>query len=228
MRRFVIGDIHGAHKALIQCFERSGFNRQTDLLICLGDLCDGWPEVGSVFDELLTVRNRVLLLGNHDNWLLEWFQKGEAPDIWLTQGGDITLGSIQSGDKKSYRELLENARLYYVLENSLFVHAGILTDIPLEKQDREIFLWDRSLIKQVLRMNHAGKSTKLTSYDTIYVGHTPTINFNELEPIVCCGVCMMDTGAGWPGGLLTIRDIDTGMNYSSNVVSELYPDFQGR
>ncbi len=52
-RRFVIGDIHGAHRALLQCFERSGFDRQNDLLICLGDLCDGWPDVDKVFDELL-------------------------------------------------------------------------------------------------------------------------------------------------------------------------------
>lgn len=42
MRRFVVGDIHGAHKALVQCLERSGFNRDEDFLVSLGDLCDGW------------------------------------------------------------------------------------------------------------------------------------------------------------------------------------------
>ena len=44
LRTFVIGDIHGAHKALIQCFERSGFDHSSDRLISLGDACDDCPD----------------------------------------------------------------------------------------------------------------------------------------------------------------------------------------
>lgn len=43
-RRLVLGDIHGAHKALIQVLERSKFDYENDLLIIIGDVCDGWPE----------------------------------------------------------------------------------------------------------------------------------------------------------------------------------------
>ena len=39
MKTFVIGDIHGAYKALLQCFERSGFDYEKDHLIVLGDVC---------------------------------------------------------------------------------------------------------------------------------------------------------------------------------------------
>jgi serine/threonine protein phosphatase 1 len=41
MRTFAIGDIHGAYKAMMQCFERSGFDYKKDHLIVMGDVCDG-------------------------------------------------------------------------------------------------------------------------------------------------------------------------------------------
>src|SRR5512145_2661891 len=141
MKRFVIGDIHGAHRALIQCFERSGFTPQEDLLICLGDLCDGWPEVDKVFDELLGIQNLVLILGNHDQWLLNWFLTGEAPDIWLMQGGETTISSFRKGVTPAQIKLIEQARLYYILDNNLFVHGGFLMNRPIDKQDKEILLW---------------------------------------------------------------------------------------
>jgi len=43
-RTLVIGDIHGAYKALVQCLERSGFDKEKDTLITIGDVCDGWHE----------------------------------------------------------------------------------------------------------------------------------------------------------------------------------------
>ncbi|HJZ41570.1 MAG TPA: metallophosphoesterase [Bacteroidales bacterium] len=228
MRRFVIGDIHGAHRAMVQCFERSGFDRENDLLICLGDLCDSWPDVDKVFEELLRIRNLTLLLGNHDQWLLDWFLTGESPDIWLMQGGDITVTAFKGGVPSRYVELLKSAGLYHILGNNLFVHGGFLPDRPIEQQDKEIFLWDRSLVKTALLHKHRGEDVKITRYNKVYVGHTPTINYSESKPIIACGVCMLDTGAGWPGGVLTIMDIDTGEYCSSDVVNDLYNEFKGR
>jgi serine/threonine protein phosphatase 1 len=72
MRTFVIGDIHGAYKALLQCFARAGFNYDRDRLIVLGDVCDGYWEVRQCIDELLKVKNFDLVIGNHDLWALDW------------------------------------------------------------------------------------------------------------------------------------------------------------
>jgi len=66
MKRFVIGDIHGGHKALLQCFERSGFNPEEDSLVVLGDVVDGWPEVKEVVDELIACKHVIPIIGNHD------------------------------------------------------------------------------------------------------------------------------------------------------------------
>ena len=65
-RRFVVGDIHGAHKALVQCLKRSNFNYEEDELICLGDVADGWTEVPELFDELLKIKKLIYIMGNHD------------------------------------------------------------------------------------------------------------------------------------------------------------------
>jgi serine/threonine protein phosphatase 1 len=228
MKRFVIGDIHGAYRALVQCFERSEFNKQTDLLICLGDLGDGWPDIDKVFEELLSIRNLVLLLGNHDVWLLNWFETGVAPETWLVQGGDITIKAYKSKVPAAHVALLRKAKLFYILDNNLFIHGGFLPGSPVEEQDKEVFLWNRSLVKEALYNKQLKKEVKLTNYNLVFVGHTPTINFNEIKPIITGGVCMMDTGAGWPGGMLTMMDIDTGEQFASDDVSELYSESKGR
>ena len=47
-KTFVIGDIHGAHKALVQVLKRAKFSYLSDTLIVLGDTCDGWYETRNV------------------------------------------------------------------------------------------------------------------------------------------------------------------------------------
>jgi serine/threonine protein phosphatase 1 len=223
MRRWVIGDIHGAHRALIQCLERSAFDAQNDLLICLGDLCDRWPEVDKVFETMLRVKNLVLLLGNHDQWALEWFLTGKAPEIWLMQGGNVTTGCYKNGIPESHIDLLKQAILFYEMDNKLFVHGGYDPDRDIHDQAREILLWDRSLIRAALKHAEMGEGIHLTPYDEVYVGHTPTINFGKTKPIAACEVYLMDTGAGWPGGVLSLMDIDNKSIYQSDPVDRLYP-----
>lgn len=55
-RTFAMGDIHGAHKALVQCLERCNFNNEIDTLIQLGDVADGWSETYECVEELLKIK----------------------------------------------------------------------------------------------------------------------------------------------------------------------------
>ena len=153
MSAFVIGDIHGAHKALMQCIERSGIEPESDALICLGDVADSWPEVPQCFDTLLEFRNLIYVIGNHDEWLLEWFKTGYAPAIWTSQGGIATLEAYQKllitrdFDRiKKHQHLLEHAFTYYVdADNNLYLHGGFDWHIPLEQNSRFQLIWDRHL-----------------------------------------------------------------------------------
>jgi serine/threonine protein phosphatase 1 len=227
-RQYVIGDIHGAHKALLECFEKASFDRDQDLLICLGDICDGWPEVNKVFDELLTVRNLVYILGNHDKWALDWFINHNVPPVWTKQGGNATIESYEGKVPGSHAKLLSEASLFYRLGNKVFVHGGFNPEIPLEQQEENTFLWDRKLVHRAIELHDDTVSRRITGYDEVYVGHTPTINFGSLEPVRVCEVIIMDTGAGWPGGVLTMMDIDSGEIFQSSPVDSLYPDYSGR
>lgn len=221
-RRFVIGDIHGAFKALKQVLKRASFDPERDLLISLGDLCDRWPETDKVIDLLLTVSNRIVLLGNHDYWAREWFLTGKAQGIWIAQGGSDTMDAYPDGVPSTHVTLLQEALPFYEMDHRLFVHGGYPPGTDIRVHKPEVLLWDRSLIKAALEKERHGGGGKLTPYQEVYVGHTPTVNFGSATPIRACEVVMMDTGAGWPGGVLTMMDVDSGTVFQSEVVSDLY------
>jgi len=228
-RTFVIGDIHGAFRALQQCFERAEFDNDNDMLICLGDVCDSWPEVDKVIDKLLGVKTFVLIEGNHDQWALDWFISGTAQSIWTNQGGDATITSYKEKEiPAAHIEFLQSALPYFVSGNKLFVHGGIIPGIPLEKQDRGIFAWDRSLISSAMILKDSGRERNLTGYDEVYIGHTPTLKYGEKVPVKACEIYMMDTGAGWPDGVLTIMDTNAKETYKSDIMSRIYKGIKGR
>jgi len=227
-RSFVIGDIHGAYPALRQCLELCKFDYNSDLLICLGDVCDGWPQVKESVEELLKIRNLIYIMGNHDEWALNWFQTGIIKEFWKSQGGTSTINSYAGGIPENHIGLLQNAHDYFLQNNRLFVHGGIELDRSMEKQNREIFLWNRSLVQTAILLTATDECTELGSFKEIFVGHTPTLNFNSLVPVKYCNVWLMDTGAGWHGGYLSIMDINSGKIFQSDPVNLFYPDFKGR
>ncbi len=227
LRTFVIGDIHGAHRALSQCFERSGFDPESDRLIALGDSCDGWPDVYEVMETLAGLPNRVYILGNHDQWALEWARTGQAAPVWLYQGGEACLEAYPEGMPESHLQILETALLYYEEDGLLFTHGGFDPGIPLDRQGPETFLWDRELAWQAATRGDEGGTAGLTSYRQVYLGHTPTTNFGSSIPIRGGKIILMDTGAGWQG-CLSLMNIETGEWFQSDPVPELYPGIQGR
>lgn len=226
MKRYVIGDIHGACKALLQCLERSNFDYEKDVLICLGDVCDGWPETNQSIDELLKIKSLTFLLGNHDYWTLQWALHGKASDLWLSQGGTGTIKSYPEGMPQRHIKFLQNAPYYHILENKLFVHAGIDPMKPIEDQERDILLWDRQLFTKAMNRRLKGNNDPFTTYDEIFIGHTPIHRYN-LKPIKASEIWFMDTGAGW-NGALSMMNIDTKEVFTSDKVETMYPAGSGR
>lgn len=223
-RVFVMGDIHGAYRALRQCLERSEFDYDKDRLICLGDVCDGWPETKASVDELLRIKNLIYILGNHDWWTLEWMLSGRAEEDWYNQGGKATIRSYQDNIPRDHMAFLSKAKLHYVYHNKLFVHAGIDPLRPIEEQDLNTFIWDRNLASIALDLYGKSVDDKLSSYDEIYIGHTP---IPYPTPIKSFEVWLMDTGAGW-SGVLSMMNIETKEIFSSDPVPLLYPGVEGR
>lgn len=220
MRRLVIGDIHGRIDALRQVLKKSGFDYTTDKLIVLGDIVDGGYDTYQVVEELLKIDNLVFVLGNHDEFFMNHIRSGWAAEVWLGQGGRNTLESyihrdqplISDDDGKlipvTHQDFFNRAVLYHIEDNMLFVHGGFDPKKGVEKTDRQLLLWDRSLI-------NLARFKSIPRYKKIFVGHTTTQTFagdakikNVRQPLKFNNLIMMDTGAGWTGAL-SIMNIDT-------------------
>jgi len=248
MRTFILGDVHGAHKALIQCLERSGFDKDTDTLVSLGDIVDGWSEVYECVETLLGIKNRIDIKGNHDEWAQIMFKTGTHPG--LHHGGKSTLesyikycgepkrvdGEIEWNITQSHIDFFNNQKMYHVdSEKNIFVHGGFNRHYTLEenfKAMEDIFCWDRDLFLQALSSKSASSPTlKLKvkePHNNIYIGHTPTLNWSVNQPIFAPPVINIDTGAGFRGGRLTIMNLETHEYFQSDDVETLYPNEKGR
>jgi serine/threonine protein phosphatase 1 len=223
-RKLVVGDIHGRIEALREVLRRSRFDYETDKLIILGDVCDGGYNTYEVVEELLKIKNKIFILGNHDEWFMNHIKSGWAEEIWLQQGGANTLRSygayvlesdycsersrINTGDMNipiTHQDFFNAAKLHHTEDGMLFVHGGINPHKPLEKHTKEELLWDREIIERCMN----GLSVRKHGYEKIFIGHTTTQAINKgTDPLILNGLYCLDTGAGW-NGRLTIMDIHT-------------------
>jgi serine/threonine protein phosphatase 1 len=64
-------------------------------------------------------------------------------------------------------------------------------------------------------------------FDEIYIGHTPTLNYDMDIPMHACNVWNIDTGAAF-SGRLTGMNIETKQYWQTDIVQQLYPGEKGR
>lgn len=238
MKTFVIGDIHGSHKGLIQCLERSGFDKEQDTLISLGDIADGYSEVPECVDELLSIKNLISLRGNHDVWMWNYFQYGSTPDIWLKQGGKASLVAYLGSGKlidPGHISFWDNQQNYYIDDqNRLFVHAGFDLTYGFEWSKTATvgipnateLHWNRDCAEFNTKSWSKKAMKFLDQFKEIFIGHTAhsTTDFNNPNKH---NIWNIDTGAGW-SGKLTIMNVDTKEYWQSDKSKLLYPFELGR
>lgn len=222
MRTLVIGDIHGAHKALVQVLKAAKFDYNNDRLICLGDVADGWTEVPECIEELIKVKNLIYVIGNHDQFMYEWLKFGVSPDIWLNQGGRATRKAYvhrRPELMEKHRDFFNDKPYYFIDEtNNLYVHGGINIGTTVKQNTVDDLMWDRSLFYSPRRV---------VQHNKVFIGHTPTQVRDSDAPIEIFNVVCMDTGAGY-NGRLSIYDIDKEIFWCSDNVQDLYPNVKGR
>ena len=155
MKRYVIGDIHGNYKALKQVLNISKFDYEKDLLIIIGDVIDGYYESYEVVEELIKIKNKVFIIGNHDVWFMNHIKNGWAEDIWLSQGGKATRYSYESHEyfykkmPEEHKKFFNEGIYYYELDGILFVHGGFnYPKLPKDSTIEEL-TWDRELIERM-------------------------------------------------------------------------------
>ena len=240
MRTFAIGDIHGGLKALIQLLNKLAL-KEGDQLVFMGDYVDGWSESAQVIQFLIAMSKKfkcVFIKGNHDVWCQDWLKNEDVNPSWYLHGGKETMESYEgfsAQEKKEHLYFFENLPLYHIdAENRLFLHAGFTSLHGVQKEKfQELFYLDRSLWEMLLAMDLSIEKEsifypkRLQHYKEIYIGHTPTTNYNEPSPINIANVWNIDTGAAFKGKITGIN-IDTKVFYQSDNLPSLYPDEKGR
>ncbi|MGE8430684.1 MAG: metallophosphoesterase [Sphingobacterium sp.] len=237
---FVMGDIHGAYTALIQCLKKSQFDYEKDTLIQLGDVVDGNPQVFECIEELLKIKNLIAIRGNHDAWFQEFLETDHHPYSW-NHGGINTLNSYLSHCKpdgkiiktskgyktsinasdipESHKNFFKNQKLYYIDEqNRCFVHAGFDRKKSFFDQEEYKYYMDRGFWINAMRLNcKNSRNRNPTDFRHIFIGHTPTTRWDITIPITTFEITNLDTGASQQGKL-TILELQSFQTWQSDFI----------
>ncbi len=251
MRTLVMGDIHGAYTAMMQCLERANFIAGIDRLIQLGDVVDRGTQSYECVEYLLKVPGLIALKGNHDDWFCDFIKTGYHTAGWA-HGGKATIQSygerlrepvtiipktgggcktslVENDIPGSHQDFFKTQRLYFVDEqNNCFVHGGFERGLPFFEQPRAKYYWNRTLwleamaFVQLPNSMQAGRSLRMeTSFREIFLGHSPTTAWNTDQPMNMLNIWNLDTGASH-NGRLTVMDVATKEYWQSDLVNELH------
>jgi len=234
MTVYCVGDIHGHLVQLKQAISRSPFQPDQDTIISLGDIVDGGYESSGVIEYLSSLPDCILIKGNHDcstndtgvtdspGWFSGWIRNGFELPSWVCQGGYNTMASYDFDYRnvpEHHKLFIQSAYPYYVYNNMVFVHGGIKERTPLDKQDWEDMMWDRSMVYKYTR---PGYTRKFPKYDRVFVGHTTAQylrnDLKYMQPVIQNNVVAMDTG-GFCNGKITVMNVDTLEYWQSNIIN---------
>jgi len=174
---YVISDLHGEYDLFIKMLEKINFSPE-DILYILGDVVDRGKEPIKLLQYIMTQSNMIMLLGNHEEFMLNYFEN-EYTDYgdWFKNGGALTYRQILAVSQNEQERILsyiKRCKLTYRLKingkSFILCHAGLEHSeegVLLSTQYRDYILWARD------EFIH---NTKIADEEsTVIFGHTPTI-----------------------------------------------------
>ena len=186
-RLIAIGDIHGEINNLENLLAELSIKRG-DTVVFLGDYIDRGKNSKEVVETLIKLSkksNCIFLKGNHEQMLIEAFEKRQNNDIenWLLAGGISTVESYGGFENifKLHGDFFFFFISYYMTPEFLFVHAGMKPEYPVEKQKEDDLFWIRDEFIYA----------KINLPQRIIFGHTPFY-----EPLILPDKIGIDTGLG--------------------------------
>lgn len=190
---YVVGDLHGCYRLLMQELEKIRFNFEQDLLICTGDLVDRGSEnleCISLLDQpwFLSVR------GNHEEMCIKGREDVWIQDMHARNGGEwFYLLSTEKQDELSaiFSQLplvieiqLEDKKIG-ILHADIDIHDWNQFKTNIAKGERKIpgltsaytnALWGRGRIR-----HHSKRYGTVKNIDEIYLGHTIVKRHTQID-----------------------------------------------
>ncbi len=200
-RTLVISDIHGMHDALVALLQAVRYDPLEDELVCLGDYIDRGPDSRKVVELFMELKEHhgprvTLLKGNHEDMCLQahkdgMSREGKARLRWRFDGCESTLASWGGTVPPEALRFMESLLLYHENQDTIFVHGGVVPELPLEHSDPDDLLWSRNVAP-----HYSGK--------LVVAGHT--VQSEGVTFDAKANTLFIDTGAffavlGMPGRL---------------------------
>lgn len=203
-----VGDVHGRYDLVWKLISKL---RDTKVhVLFLGDLIDRSQKKGgdvvvlnlmkSVMDDpsLYGLASVDSLRGNHEQMFLDAidappirgpFDFDNPLDLWIHNGGAID--SLE--EMRPHAEWIRQLPLFKRVESTVFVHAGLRPNVPLDQQVETDMVWIR---QPFLRRGAVG----VKGVDLVVHGHTP--DFDEPGKIeITENRINLDSGAFFSGKL---------------------------
>jgi serine/threonine protein phosphatase 1 len=203
-RTLVIGDVHGCLAQLEALLDHAAPGGP-DLVVFLGDLIDRGPDSARVISRVVALRRTsrvVVIMGNHEQMMLEARDSHEKHRDWLLNGGDATLRSY-GGVRGTLRDVppehwqfLERELVPYVETDShILVHANCYPDMLMDEQPDYMLRWERC---DQIAPHDSGK--------VIVCGHTPQKSGHPMNRGYA--ICLDTHASG--GAMLTCMELESG------------------
>ena len=215
---YVMSDIHG-HKARFQDLLAQIDLQPEDRLYILGDVIDRNPHGLAILMQLMKMPNVTVLLGNHEHMLLEsladpddWFTLG----TWYENGGRTTHTRWKRLERSVRQQIIRyiqhmprNISLQLGAEQYLLVHGAPecswTPDMEQYDSPTRYAVWHR-----------LDPNDDPVPGTTIIFGHTPTIYYQEGEPLrIWYGKNKIgiDCGAAYESGRLACLRLEDGKEF---------------
>ncbi|CNI21264.1 MULTISPECIES: metallophosphoesterase [Yersinia] len=202
-RIFIVGDIHGCYKKLMNALDSVQFERASDLVVSVGDLADRGAQNIECY-ELLNAYWFRAVRGNHEQMALDVLAGGE-PDTWIANGGRWFFLLEESQKHQAERLIKRAEELPLVIEVNtdsgkyVIAHADYPADeyVYGKPVSEQLVVWNRKRLNAAMK----GESQEIVGADKFIFGHTPLVT-----PSLFKNQLYIDTGAVF-GNTLTLIQI---------------------
>ena len=181
LAKYVMSDLHGCYDEFMKLLELIKFNEEDHLYI-LGDVIDRGTGSIKIVDYIIDKPNITLLLGNHEQMYIEWFETGWSGD-WFINGGTITYEELMSTKSIEYQyELYRYFRKLpriLMVDKFILVHAGFYLPRNYKELAIDELLKEQTLDYNIWGRSHIGNLYELPDNYKIICGHTPVQNIIE-------------------------------------------------
>lgn len=211
-RLYAIGDIHGCSTALKTLIEAID-PQPEDTIVLLGDLIDCGPDSRGVLDQLIALSGRchlVVLMGNHEEMMLQALESRSEFNYWFKLGGEQTLQSYSPAIRPGLEVIpdhhvrfIRDCRPYFETADFILLHAAYDPELPMNRQSGETLRW-AYVFPDRLVPHSSGK--------VVIAGHTAQASGEILDRKF---FKIIDTAA-YAGGWLSALDVHSGEVIQAN------------